>query len=259
MTEYGPPTYGDRLAPVYDEWTSEMDPRGAMEFLLGLVRRGARVLELGIGTGRVALPLAAAGLTVQGIDSSEEMLARLRAKPDGDRVAATLGDFADVDVEGTFDLAYVVFSTFFALPSQAEQLRCLCNVAGHLLPGGHLVLEAFVPDLGRFRQGQSVTYAGITSDGPRVDVAEHDPVEQRIETLHLVLGEGGTTSYPVHLRYVWPAELDAMAMVAGLELVARYEDFGQAPFTAGSAAHVSLYRLPQAIRELDDRMDAGAR
>ncbi len=242
VADYGPSTYGEALAPVYDEWTAGMDPGPAVEFLRRLVPAGGTALELGIGTGRVALPLARSGVEVSGIDASPAMIARLRSKPGAERLDVAMGDFADVGVAGAFDLVFVVFSTLFALPSQAEQLRCLCNVAAHLVPGGHLVVEAFVPDVRRFTDGQSVRLVEFTDQGPRLDVGRHDPVEQRIDAAHLLLGPNGTVTYPVHVRYAWPAELDAMALVAGLEPVSRYGGFSGEPFTAASSSHVSVYR-----------------
>lgn len=241
---YNPSAYGDRIASVYDQWTAQLDAGPTVEFLAGLVDRGDRALELGIGTGRVAIPLAGRGVAVEGIDASDEMVARLREKEGGHSIPVTMGDFADVAVIGTFDLVYVPYSTLFALPSQAEQLRCLVNVAAHLLPGGHFVLDAFVPDVTRFRRHQSVSYEGATDAGLRLDVARHDPVHQRVESAHVVLTEGGAVTYPVHLRYAWPAELDALALAAGLDPVARYEDYERTPFTADSEAHVSVYRRP---------------
>jgi SAM-dependent methyltransferase len=241
---YDPAAYGDHIAAVYDQWTSEMDPSEAVAFLSSLVPGGGRVLELGIGTGRVALPLATRGLEVVGIDASRAMVERLRQKPGGQALEVHVGDFADVEVEGVFALVAAVYSTFFSLPVQGEQLRCLCNIAAHLEPGGHLVLEAFVPDLGRFARHQSVSFRQVLDEGVWLDVARHDPVAQRIEAEHVILGPKGTTVYPAHLRYVWPSELDALALAAGLEPVGRYGGFDRSAFTASSDHHVSVYRRP---------------
>lgn len=238
--DYGPSTYGDRIASIYDDWTAEMDPTAAVEFLAELAG-GGRVLELGIGTGRIALPLSARGLQVEGIDASEAMVAKLRAKPGGGGIPVKVDDFADVAVSGAFSLIYVPFTTFFGLASQAEQLRCMVNVVAHLEPGGLFVLDAFVPDLGRFRNHQAVTFQGMEAGGIRLDVARHDPVEQRIEAAHVVLHERETKCYPVQIRYAWPAELDAMAVASGLRLKARYENYEKKPFGADSTAHVSVY------------------
>jgi SAM-dependent methyltransferase len=242
MQEYGASTYGDRIADVYDNWFQErMDPSGAVEFLAGLAG-GGRALELGIGTGRVALPLAQRGVKVEGIDASEAMVAKLRHKPGGGHIPVVVGDFADVAVEGTYHLVYVPFNTFFALPSQADQIRCLGNVAAHLDEGGAFVIEAFVPDLTRYHNHQTVTAKEVDSNAVVLDVSRHDPVTQTVQSSHVVLSDSGVRLYPVSLRYAWPAELDAMALVAGLVLVDRFGDYDRRPFDANSTRHVSVYR-----------------
>jgi SAM-dependent methyltransferase len=242
---YRPATYGDRIAEIYDDWyTSRMDPSDAVDLLAELAGDG-RVLELGIGTGRVALPLAARGLEVSGIDASQAMVDKLREKPGGKAIAVTFGNFADVAVDGVFSLVYVPFTTFFALLSQAEQIRCLRNVAARLEPGGSFVLDAFVPDLGRYQNNDQGVFAQeVGADHVRIDVTRHDPVEQRVDSSHVVLSERGTHIYPVALRYAWPAELDAMAMVAGLVPVERYGGYDRRPFDRSSTHHVSIYRRP---------------
>lgn len=242
MDHYDAATYGERIAEVYDEWyLPRMDPTHAVELLAELAG-GGRALELGIGTGRVALPLAARGVRVSGIDASQAMVDRLRAKRGGEGIAVTIGDFADVAVEGSFSLVYVPFTTFSALLSQAEQIRCMRNVAAHLEPGGWFVLDAFVPDLDRFSGNQAVSVQEIRSTGVFLDASRHDPVRQRVDSSHMVLTESGVRLYPVALRYAWPAELDAMAMVAGLALAQRYGAYDRRAFDAASTRHVSVYR-----------------
>jgi SAM-dependent methyltransferase len=243
MEGYGPATYGDAIAEVYDEWyETRLDPAAAVHLLAELAGSG-KALELGIGTGRVALPLAGRGVAVSGIDASEEMVARLREKPGGAEIPVTIGNFADVPVDGAFSLIYVPFTTLFALDSQAEQIRCLRNVAGHLLPGGHFVMDAFVPDLSRFQNEQSITAQHVTVKSVMLDVSRHDRVKQRIESSHVVIGRDGVRLYPVLVRYAWPAELDAMALAAGMELQARYADYDRSAFNSASIRHVSVYRL----------------
>jgi hypothetical protein len=154
-----------------------------------------------------------------------------------------MGNFADVAVDGVFSLVYIPFTTFFALPSQAEQIRCLRNVASHLEPGGSFVLDAFVPDVRRFHLGQAVSVPTVEADRVMLDVARHDPVGQTIHSSHILLTGRGVQLVPVVLRYAWPAELDAMALVAGLSLAARYADYTRRPFEATSGRHVSIYRL----------------
>jgi SAM-dependent methyltransferase len=241
MDEYTSSTYGDRIADVYDRYYSAHDA-AAIATLKRLAGSGP-ALELGIGTGRIALPLAEAGVAVQGIDASEAMVAKLRAKPGGAKIPVHMGDLADVAVEGRFSLVYVVFNTIFAPLTQADQVRCFRNVARHLAPGGVFVLEAFVPDLGRFRQGQNVSIVAQDSGEIRLDVAQVDPVTQVVTAHHVILGSAGTRFDPVKLRYAWPSELDLMAQLAGMTLKHRWGDWEERPFTAATRSHVSVYAL----------------
>jgi SAM-dependent methyltransferase len=242
---YGPETYGDAIADLYDDWTADRGVHGpgpteaAARFLAGLAE-GGTALELGIGTGRVALPLAGYGVAVQGVDASERMLAQLRAKPGGADLPVTLGDFADVGVPGTFDLVYVVASTLYALPQQETQLRCLGNAAAHLNPGGRLVVEAFVPDVGRFDRGQRLEVREVGAAHVRLDATRHDPVAQTLSSQQLVVTATGTRLVPAYLRYVWPSELDLMCRLAGLRLAERLGGWDRRPYT-GSGLHVSVY------------------
>lgn len=244
MEHYDVATYGDRIAEVYDEWyTAEFgfDPALAVELLAKLAGAG-RALELGIGTGRVAVPLAARGVEIVGIDSSEAMMAKLRAKPGADCIEVVVGNFADVDVQGSFSLAYVPFTTLFALPSQDEQIRCLTNVASHLDDGGHFVMDAFVPDLRRYDNGGATHTVSVGVDHVMLDVSLHDPVEQRVESSHVILTTAGVRLYPVSIRYCWPAEIDVMARLAGLTLVERLGGYDRRRFDATSTRHVSIFR-----------------
>jgi SAM-dependent methyltransferase len=241
MKGYDEATYGDAIADVYDDWYQDLfDVEATADLLAGLAD-GGRVLELAIGTGRVALPLARRGVDLCGVDASERMVAALRAKPGGDRIPVTMGNFADVPVDGPFSLIYLVFTTLFALPSQAEQIRCLRQVAARLGPGGSFVMDAFVPDPGRWRGNQAVTTEQVGVGHVLLEASRHDPVNQRVESAHVLITGDGVRLFPVSIRYAWPAELDAMAMVAGLHLVNRWADYGKAPFTAHSARHVSVY------------------
>jgi SAM-dependent methyltransferase len=240
MEGYGPETYGDRIADVYDGLYSGLDTEGAVKTLAELSGVGP-VLELAIGTGRIALPLAERGVQVHGLDASERMVAKLREKPGGDAIPVTMGDFADVDVEGQFSLIYIGFNTFFALHTQEDQLRCFANVAPRLADGGVFVVEGFVPDLARFDRGQRPNVNIVEVDRVMIDVSRHDPVGQRIDSSHVVLTESGTKLYPVSLRYVFPSELDLMARLAGLRLVNRWGGWRREPFNAQSDRHVSVY------------------
>lgn len=238
-TEYGPETYGARIADVYDDWYPAANE--VMVDRLEELGWPGPALELGIGTGRVALPLAARGLEVHGIDASPEMVARLRAKPGGEAIPVTLGDFRDVPAPGEFRMVYVVFNTFFALLSQDDQVTCMQKVAERLAPDGVFVLEAFVPDLTRFVRGQCAAVTQVTPDGLRLDASQLDPVDQRVRSQHLSIAEDGFRLRPVELRYAWPSELDLMARLAGLSLTRRWGGWVKEPFTAASGSHVSVY------------------
>jgi hypothetical protein len=242
VDDYGPSTYGERIAETYDSWYRfPEDTDGAAAFLAAVAGEGP-ALELAIGTGRVALPLAARGLEVHGIDASRAMVDRLRGKPGGEAIPVTVGDFADVGVKGRFGLIFVVFNTFFALLSQDEQVRCMRNVAEHLTDDGAFVLEAFVPDLTRFDRGQRVDAIQVGLEEVKLDVARYDPVEQRVDAMHLLIGPEGAKTYPVRLRFAWPAELDLMARLAGLRLRERWGGWSREPYTA-EGKHVSVYEL----------------
>ncbi len=237
-----PDFYGERWASVYDELHAAMDPTAAADTLARLGGDG-RVLELGVGTGRLALPLAERGVAVHGIDASEAMVARLRDKPGGTSIPVTVGDFALVPVPGEYSLIYVVFNTFFALLDQDRQVECFRNVAERLAPGGAFVLECFVPDLSRFgRAGQAVQARGVEADRADLEVSRHEPVSQRVNSQLVTICETGVVLRPVVLRYAWPAELDLMARLAGLHLRDRWAGWSGEPFSADSRMHVSVYR-----------------
>jgi SAM-dependent methyltransferase len=241
MADFGDPSfYGDRWAEVYDEQPGRLDPAPTVDFLAGLAG-GGRVLELAIGTGRVALPLAARGVAVEGVDASSAMVGRLRAKPGGDAIAVTIGDMAEVGASGPFRLVYLVFNTLFGLLSQARQADCFRNVARVLEPGGAFVIECFVPDLTRFDRDQLVQTRAVTEDSAIIELSVHDPVEQRITIQAVTLDGRGMHLRPIALRYSWPSELDLMAQLAGLRLGERYGDWDRRPFDADSRRHVSVY------------------
>lgn len=242
MKGYGPETFGERIADVYDAWygnPSEAKLLGTVEVLADLAA-GGPVLELAIGTGRVALPLAARGLAVHGIDASEAMVAKLREKPGGEAIPVTIGDFADVGVEGSFDLVFLVFNTLFNLTSQEDQVRCFQNVARHLTHRGMFVVEAFVPDIAGLK-GQTVRADVVTTDSVVLEASVHDPVAQLVDYQYIAITQDGVRLYPVPQRYAWPSELDLMARLAGLELRERWGGWDRSPFTASSSGHVSVY------------------
>ena len=241
MDEYGASTYGDRVADVYDEWFPTDDSVEAAVETLAELAGDQPALELAIGTGRIAIPLAARRVDVRGIDASEAMVARLRAKPGGRGIPVTIGDFADVDVDGPFGLVFIVFNTLFALLSQEDQLRCFHAVADRLTPGGAFVVEAFVPDPTRYSHGQRVSASRVGVDDVWLEVGSHDAATQRIDSSRVVIGAAGVRTYPVRLRYAWPSELDLMARLAGLRLRARWGGWRREPFDSASTSHVSVW------------------
>ncbi|MGD2153811.1 MAG: class I SAM-dependent methyltransferase [Gemmatimonadales bacterium] len=240
MRDYDAASYGEKIADVYDEWYSGLDTAGAVELLAELAGPGP-VLELGIGTGRLALPLSERGIEVHGIDASEAMVAKLRGKPGADRIPVTIGDFADLEVEGRFSLIAVAFSTFFSLLSQEEQVRCFRKVAYRLTDDGVFVLEAFVPDVSRFDRHQRVSTSKVKEEEVMLEVSQHDAIQQRVDSKHVVVSEAGIKMFPVKVRYAYPSELDLMAQLAGLCLRERWGGWRRQPFSASSVWHVSVY------------------
>ena len=235
--------FGVSVAARYDESSSEMfsaaaiDP--AVDFLAGLAGNG-RALELGIGTGRIALPLAERGVPVHGIDLSRAMVARLRAKPGGDAIGVTIGDFATTAVEGTFAVAYLVFNTIMNLTSQAAQIACFRNVAVHLEPGGCFVIEVGVPDLQRLPFGETIRPFHLSDTQLGFD--EYDVVNQGLSSHHYTAVDGAFEKWSIPFRYVWPSELDLMAELAGMGLRERWSGWKREPFTRESTKHVSVWQ-----------------
>jgi SAM-dependent methyltransferase len=226
-----------------------LDTDAAVAFLSELAGAGP-VLELAVGTGRIALPLADRGLDVHGIDASEGMVARLRSKPGGERIRIVIGDFADVAIEDRYALVYIVFNTLFALQTQEAQVRCFRNVAAHLADDGVFVVDAFVPDLTRFQRDQRVEAERVGLNHAWIGLARHYPVEQRVESQHVVLTEERLQFYPVQIRYAYPSELDLMARLAGLRLRDRFGGWRHEPFTAASGMHVSVYERAEPAERL---------
>jgi len=238
--------FDEQTAQRYDVSTADRFDRRVLEPTVDLLAELAgdgRALELGIGTGRVALPLAARGVAVAGIDLSPSMLERLRAKPGAAAIEAVAGDFATTRVSGEFRLAYLVFNTITNLTTQDEQVACFQNAARHLEPGGVFVIEVFVPILQKLPTGE--VFHTFTHDDVRHSFDEYDVVTQVLHSHHYWHHEDGT--YEVHsapYRYVWPAELDLMARIAGLRLRDRWGDWDRSPFTATSEQHVSVWEKP---------------
>jgi SAM-dependent methyltransferase len=237
--------FGERVAARYDEDTSAMfEPAvvdAAVEFLAGLAGRG-RALELGIGTGRLALPLARRGVPVHGIDLSRAVVDRLRAKPGGDAVGVTVGDFATTKADGTFSVVYLVFNTIMNLTKQDAQVACFRNAAAHLEPGGCFVVEVGIPDLRRLPPGQNVVPFHVSPTGWAYDV--YDVATQAMSSNYVEVTGGRGEYRSIPFRYVWPAELDLMAQLAGLALRERWSGWTRELFTSDSEQHVSVWQKP---------------
>jgi SAM-dependent methyltransferase len=213
-----------------------VDP--TVDFRAGLAGDGA-ALELGIGTGRIAVPLAQRGVRVHGIDLSAAMAARLKEKPGAEEIAVTIGDFATTRVEGTFSLAYLVFNTIMNLTTQDEQVACFQNAAAHLEPGGCFVIEVMLPDLQRLPAGETVRPFRVTPT--RLGFDEYDVVAQGLVSHHYSLIDAKFEASSMPFRYVWPAELDLMARLAGMKLRERWSSWQREPFTSASTEHVSVW------------------
>ena len=237
--------FDERIAAGYDESSAEMfDPAAvepAVEFLADLVG-GGRALELGIGTGRIALPLAQRGVPVHGIDLSAAMVARLRTKPGSEAVGATIGDFATTTVEGSFSLAYLVYNTIMNLTTQAAQVACFRTVAAHLEPRGRFVIEVMIPELRRLPPGE--TFHVFSGSDDHFGIDEYDVATQGLISHHFDVVDGRLERTSMPFRYVWPAELDLMAELAGMTLRERWEGWTRQPFTNESRTHVSVWEKP---------------
>jgi SAM-dependent methyltransferase len=236
--------YGELWADLYDEEFSWMLPPDEQLGLLAELSNGGDVLELGIGTGRVALPLAARGVKVSGLDASPAMVGRLRAKPGGMDIPVTVGDMAQIPVDGPFELVYAVFNTIFGLLTQDAQVSCFRSVARVLSATGRFCVECFMPDVARFDRGQTVRATSVGPDFVRLDASRHDPIAQRVDVTVVRIGDGRVDLRPIQIRYAWPCELDLMAKFAGLRLGHRWSDWQRRPFTASSGTHISVYQAP---------------
>ena len=239
--------FGEGVAERYDESSAEMFHPAVVgpvvDFLAGLAGDGA-ALEFGIGTGRIAIPLSRRGVAVHGIDLSPQMVAQLRAKPGTEGIGVTVGDFATTRVEGTFRLAYLLRNTIMNLTTQDEQVACFENVATHLEPGGCFVIEVIVPALQRLPPGETIRPFTVTPAHLGFD--EYDVATQIAISHHYWMLDGRLDARSVPFRYVWPAELDLMARLAGMTLEERWSGWRREPFTSDSTRHVSVWRKPAA-------------
>ena len=238
--------FGERIAARYDEDSADMFEaevlNPAVDFLANLAGDG-RALEFGIGTGRIALPLARRGLPVHGIDMSEAMVQRLREKPGSEEIGVTIGDFASTAVEGKFSLAYLVYNTINNLTTQAEQVACFRNAAAHLEPGGCFVIEVGIPILRLLPPGENLHAYHVSEN--KWDIDEYDMATQEFFSHHFSVRDGELHRNSIPFRYVWPAELDLMAQLAGMYLAERWEDWNRTPFTGESTSHVSVWKKPE--------------
>jgi SAM-dependent methyltransferase len=237
--------FDDAIAETYDAGSPEMFDPAVLEptvrFLAELAGDGD-ALELAIGTGRVALPLSARGVRVQGIDNSEAMVARLKEKPGSEAIGVTIGDIATTAVDGTFGLAYLVYNAIGNLTTQEAQVDCFCNVARHLRPGGRFVIEVEVPPLRRLPPGENVRAFTVTPVHLGFD--EFDVAAQRGVSHHYWVNGDRSGVWSVPYRFVWPAELDLMARIAGMRLHERWGWWDRSPFTGDSMMHISVWEKP---------------
>jgi SAM-dependent methyltransferase len=236
--------FPESIAANYDaelgEWADPATIATTVDFLAAHAR-GGRTLEFGIGTGRIALPLHERGVPVSGIDLSAAMVAQLRAKSGGTAIDATIGDFAHVRIDGRFRVVYLVFNTIMNLTQQDEQVACFQNAAAHLEPGGRFVVEVAVPDLRRMPPGER--FLPFTVEPTRLGIDEIDIAEQRLVSHHYRIEGERSRLRSIPFRYVWPAELDLMARLAGLRRIERWADWRRNPFTSDSRSHVSVWEL----------------
>ncbi|MBF5031412.1 MULTISPECIES: class I SAM-dependent methyltransferase [unclassified Micromonospora] len=235
-----PGLFGRLWAATYDG-PGNPDPAPAVDFLAPLAE-GGPVLELAIGTGRVALPLAERGLTVEGVEASPEMVAHLRAKPGGADMPVTVGDMADVPVPGPYRLVFLVFNTLFNLVSEERQAACFRNVARVLAPGGAFVIETFVPDPADFDRDEQVQVREVTEDSATIRMHRYDRAAQTFVRQTVTFDAAGVHLKPFAMRYAWPEQIDELAERAGLRLTERYADWDRSPFDADSRSHISVYR-----------------
>lgn len=242
MRDFDPmASFGEDVAAYYDDDELRGDEAETVACLQRLAAAGP-VLEMAIGTGRIALPLAATGVPVDGIDQSAAMVKRLRAKPGGDRISVTMGNMADVRIDGRYRLIYLIFNTLHNLLTQDDQVRCFENAARHLTEDGVFLVEAQLPTaMYRLRDGQYVDAERVEMDVVTLDTGRFDPVTQLLDESHVTIGPEGIRISPIVQRLAWPSEMDLMARIAGLRLRERWEGWGREPFTARSVRHVSVY------------------
>jgi SAM-dependent methyltransferase len=244
MHGYGPATYGESFADVYDDWYADVSDVDATVAAVVQLADGGAVLELGVGTGRLAIPIAATGLEVVGIDASPAMLARLAAKPGAERVRAIEADMASPPVgNGRFSVAFAAFNTWFNLTDDEAQRRCVLALAAALVPGGFAAIEGFAPPADGLNDG-GISLRNIATGRVVLSVSRHDADSQRISGQHIDISETGVVTRPWVLHYRTPDQLDALFAEAGFVLERRSADWTGRPFGPGADTHVSIYRRP---------------
>lgn len=239
---WDPASYGKSWADQYDHLFAHREAIDLIIEFITAFQGQRRILEFGIGTGRVAIPLAANGFTVAGIDASSEMLDMLQSKTGSDGIDVALGPFESVNLHTVFDVVLLNFSSIFLLPDQAAQIDCFRNAARHLVTGGVFIVEAFVPDHTRWVRGQSLSVSNIDLTSVDILAATHDRAAQTITSQHVIIDEAGIRLRPTSYRYAWPPELDLMGRLTGLDPAGRWARWDRSPFTAASDMHVSIYR-----------------
>ena len=241
MRGFGTTTFGELNAQDYDELCNPDTTQLSVKTIARIAGKGAKILELAIGSGRMALPLAQMGFDISGIEGSPEMLDLMRKKPGGPDIPVVIGDYADVAITGQFDHVFLVYNTLFNLPSQDAQIRCFKNVAERLNKGGTFLIETFVPDFSDFENAQRMRTMKVDMTSAWIEAATHDPVNQMFEFQRIRITPEGIKLVPLPMRYAWPSEIDLMAKLAGLQLKSRWGDWHGSPFTADSKTHVSLF------------------
>ncbi len=242
MSPIGDNQYGDEIADIYDDLFDDRDDLDVVCSTLLDLAAGGRILEFGVGTGRIAVPLARRGAEVVGIDNSPLMLEKMAAKPDGTKVLGVLGDCCETRTEGSFSLVFSAFSTIFLIGTQDDQVRSFENAAAHLVPGGCFVVEAFVHDRSKWASGSEATTVSVGESSAYLRLGTHDAVAQIIRTQHLSFTPDGTTFRPNRLRYIWPTELDLMARIAGLRRESWWSGWDRSPLAASSGNLIAVYR-----------------
>jgi SAM-dependent methyltransferase len=239
---FDPADYGRHIAGSYDRTTGARPWADEVALISELAGPGGSVLEFGIGTGRLALPLIERGHPVAGVEGSAEMVEQLRAKPGGADLEVEVGNFAEIGPGGTFAVVVLAWNTIYALPSQQAQIDCFANAAAHLDPGGLFLIDTWVPDPGAFRHGRAVRLVDQSEGGVVLETAQIFPATQLMTTNKVYLASGSVEVFPANHRYAWPAELDLMARLAGMQLAFRWADARRTPYTDTSTTHVSAWR-----------------